>query len=61
MLQLLAWADDNLIALGCADVCDDEFRNGLVLVSVDGERSTRLSPNVASDGPDDWHWLLTPR
>jgi hypothetical protein len=61
--QLLAWADDDhLIGLGCAGDCEDEFRNGLVLVSVDGEHVTRLSAyrrNSQAEGS--WVPLLTRR
>ncbi|NUW43791.1 hypothetical protein [Nonomuraea rhodomycinica] len=62
VLQLLAWADDdNVVALGCARECDDEFDNGLVLVSVDGTRTTQLAATGKSDGEDSWRWVLTPR
>ena len=61
--QLLAWADDDhLIGLGCAGDCENEFRNGLVLVSVDGEHVTRLSAyrrNSQAEGS--WVPLLTRR
>ncbi|MEV0145592.1 MULTISPECIES: hypothetical protein [unclassified Nonomuraea] len=62
VLQLLAWADDdNVIALGCARKCDDEFDNGLVLVSVDGSRTTQLAATGKSEGAGSWEWVLTPR
>ncbi|MFC4118715.1 hypothetical protein [Nonomuraea zeae] len=62
VLQLHAWADDdNVIALGCAGECDDEFNNGLVLVSVDGSRTTQLTRNRDSDREGAWRGVLTPR
>ncbi|NUR87439.1 MAG: hypothetical protein HOY71_25445 [Nonomuraea sp.] len=62
VLQLHAWADDdNVIALGCAGKCENEFRNGLVLVSVDGSRTTRLAATSDSDKDGAWRWILTPR
>ncbi|WP_052422395.1 hypothetical protein [Nonomuraea candida] len=62
VLQLHAWADDdNVIALGCAGTCQNEFRNGLVLVSVDGSRMTQLAANSDSDKEGAWRWVLTPR
>ncbi|NUW32478.1 hypothetical protein HTZ77_13710 [Nonomuraea sp. SMC257] len=62
VLQLLAWADDdNVVALGCARECDDEFDNGLVLVSVDGTRTTQLAATGKSEGEGSWRWVLTPR
>ncbi|MDR8408417.1 hypothetical protein MTP10_06675 [Nonomuraea sp. 3-1Str] len=62
VLRLLAWADDdNVIALGCAGECDDEFDNGLVLVSVDGSRTTQLAATGKSEGAGSWRWVLTPR
>ncbi|MFC4011929.1 hypothetical protein ACFOY2_32180 [Nonomuraea purpurea] len=61
VLQLHAWADDdNVIALGCAGKCDDEFTNGLVLVSVDGKRMTQLAAN-RNTRTGDWRAVLTPR
>ncbi|GGO72866.1 hypothetical protein [Nonomuraea cavernae] len=63
VLELLAWADDeHLIALGCEDRCANEFRNALVLVSVDGREVTRLS-SYREDGGSDatWHPVLTLR
>ncbi|GAA3077994.1 hypothetical protein GCM10017600_06960 [Streptosporangium carneum] len=63
VLQLLAWADDDhLIALGCEGACSNEFRNGLVLVSVDGKQVTQLS-SYRKDGAadEDWHPVLTVR
>ncbi|MEV1238742.1 hypothetical protein [Nonomuraea sp. NPDC049750] len=61
VLQLLAWADnDNVVALGCADKCGNEFDNGLVLVSVDGSRVTRLTASHDRNN-DRWEWVLTPR
>ncbi|SDI67689.1 hypothetical protein [Nonomuraea jiangxiensis] len=62
VLQTLAWADnDNVLALGCAGTCGSEFDNGLVLVSVDGERTTQLTGNRDRGGDDSWHWVLTRR
>ncbi|MCK2213865.1 hypothetical protein MF672_008685 [Actinomadura sp. ATCC 31491] len=62
VLQLHAWADDdNVLALGCAGSCGDEFDNGLVLVSVDGERMTQLAANRDSNRDGAWRWILTPR
>ncbi|MBE1588546.1 hypothetical protein ACFPOI_54125 [Nonomuraea angiospora] len=62
VLQLHAWADDdNVIALGCAGSCESEFKNGLVLVSVDGQRTTQLGANSRSDRDGSWRWVLTPR
>ncbi|TDD46259.1 hypothetical protein E1286_21465 [Nonomuraea terrae] len=62
VLQLHAWADDdNVIALGCAGSCENEFNNGLVLVSVDGERMTQLGRNRDTNKGGSWHWILTPR
>ncbi|MEV0827095.1 hypothetical protein [Nonomuraea rubra] len=62
VLQLHAWADDeNVIALGCAGKCENEFNNGLVLVSVDGSRMTQLAANRDSNGDGAWRWVLTPR
>ncbi|MFB4268981.1 hypothetical protein [Nonomuraea sp. GTA35] len=62
VLQLHAWADDeNVIALGCAGKCENEFDNGLVLVSVDGSRMTQLAANRDSNGGGAWRWILTPR
>ncbi|MFI7616025.1 hypothetical protein ACIBP6_32870 [Nonomuraea terrae] len=62
VLQLHAWADDdNVIALGCAGSCENEFDNGLVLVSVDGERMTQLGRNRDTNKEGSWHWILTPR
>ncbi|WP_433514567.1 hypothetical protein ACQP2T_02480 [Nonomuraea sp. CA-143628] len=61
VLQLLAWADnDNVVALGCAGKCGNEFDNGLVLVSVDGSRMTRLTGSHDRN-KDRWNWVLTPR
>ncbi|MEV4108650.1 hypothetical protein [Nonomuraea sp. NPDC049695] len=62
VLQLHAWADDdNVIALGCAGECKNEFDNGLVLVSVDGQRMTQLAANRDSNKDGAWRWVLTPR
>ncbi|MEQ4715681.1 hypothetical protein [Nonomuraea sp. B19D2] len=62
VLQLHAWADDdNVIALGCAGACENEFDNGLVLVSVDGRRTTQLAANRDSNKDGAWRWVLTPR
>jgi hypothetical protein len=61
VLQLLAWADnDNVVALGCAGKCGNEFDNGLVLVSVDGSRMTQLTGSRDRNN-DRWNWVLTPR
>ncbi|MET8862136.1 hypothetical protein ABZW11_04175 [Nonomuraea sp. NPDC004580] len=62
VLQLHAWAgDDEVIALGCAGTCENEFKNGLVLVSVDGSRSTQLAANSNSQADGAWRAVLTPR
>ncbi|MFI7633774.1 hypothetical protein [Nonomuraea sp. NPDC049400] len=62
VLQLHAWADDdNVIALGCAGSCENEFNNGLVLVSVDGQRTTQLATDRDSRKNGAWRWVLTPR
>lgn len=62
VLQLHAWADDgNVIALGCAGKCADEFNGGPVLVSVDGSRMVQLGLNRRSGGEGDYRWVLTPR
>ncbi|MET8986513.1 hypothetical protein ABZW49_13770 [Nonomuraea wenchangensis] len=62
VLQLHAWADDdNVLALGCAGSCGDEFDNGLVLVSVDGSRMTQLAAYRNSNKGGAWRWVLTPR
>ncbi|MEU6711170.1 hypothetical protein ABZ897_06775 [Nonomuraea sp. NPDC046802] len=61
VLQLHAWADDdNVIALGCAGKCEDEFTNGLVLVSVDGKRMTQLAAN-RNTRKGNWKAVLTLR
>ncbi|MEV7965421.1 hypothetical protein AB0O34_05495 [Sphaerisporangium sp. NPDC088356] len=63
MLQLLAWADDqHLIALGCAGACENEFHNGLVLVSIDGKTKVQLSGNRENtQRPGSWEPLFTRR
>ncbi|TYB59199.1 hypothetical protein FXF51_35095 [Nonomuraea sp. PA05] len=62
VLQLHAWADDeNVIALGCAGKCENEFNSGLVLVSVDGSKMTQLAADRDSNGEGAWHWVLTLR
>ncbi|WP_169983457.1 hypothetical protein [Microbispora sp. H10836] len=63
VLQLLAWADDRrLVALGCAGTCDNEFRNGLVLVSVDGRQTVPLTADRKhSQKPEAWEPILTLR
>ncbi|KAB8196676.1 hypothetical protein FH608_008185 [Nonomuraea phyllanthi] len=62
VLQLHAWADDDdVIALGCAGTCENEFNNGMVLVSVDGERTTQLTRNRDTNADGAWRWVLTPR
>ncbi|WP_405141824.1 hypothetical protein OG589_32195 [Sphaerisporangium sp. NBC_01403] len=63
MLQLLAWADDgHLIALGCAGACENEFHNGLVLVSIDGKTKVQLSGNRENtQRPRSWEPLFTRR
>ncbi|GAA4640356.1 hypothetical protein GCM10023196_105530 [Actinoallomurus vinaceus] len=63
--QLRAWADDaHLIALAC-DVkkCTGrgEFRNRLVLVSVDGKTVTPLTGYQINDAPGAWNPLFTHR
>ncbi|WP_084957120.1 hypothetical protein [Thermoactinospora rubra] len=43
LLQQWAWADDdNVIGLGCAGQCEDEFHSAMVVTSVDGEDVTQL-------------------
>ncbi|GLW07075.1 hypothetical protein Misp01_22050 [Microtetraspora sp. NBRC 13810] len=62
ILQFLAWADnDRMIALGCADRCSSEHRNGLVLVSADGKERIPLSGVRENDEIGRWNWLLTRR
>ncbi|GAA3544673.1 hypothetical protein GCM10022419_026090 [Nonomuraea rosea] len=62
VLQLHAWADDgNVIALGCAGKCPDEFDNGLVLVSVDGSKVVQLAANGESNREGSWRAVLTLR
>lgn len=62
VLRLLAWADDDhVIALGCAGRCENEFDNGLVLVSVDGSEVTRLAAYTDNQQSRPWEWVLTPR
>ncbi|MGW4639213.1 hypothetical protein ACWEN6_11825 [Sphaerisporangium sp. NPDC004334] len=63
MLQLVAWADDqHLIGLQCMGACEDEFDAYLVLVTVDGSKSVRLSGEMRdSQRPGSWHYLLTRR
>ena len=62
VLRLLAWADDDhAIALGCAGRCENEFDNGLVLVSVDGSEVTRLAAHTDNQQSRPWEWVLTPR
>jgi hypothetical protein len=62
VLRLLAWADDqHVIALGCAGKCENEFNNGLVLVSVDGSEMTQLAANTDNEESRSWDWVLTPR
>ncbi len=62
VLQLHAWADDdNVLAMGCAGECENEFNSGLVLVSVDGSRMTQLSLNQDNNLDGSWRWVLTPR
>ncbi|MDH2428760.1 hypothetical protein [Sphaerisporangium sp. TRM90804] len=63
MLQLMAWADDShLIALGCAGTCENEFTNGLVVVSVDGKEVARLTGDRDnSQRAGNWVPVLTPR
>jgi WD40 repeat protein len=62
VLQLHAWADDdNVIALGCAGTCGNEFNTGLVLVSVDGSRMTQLTADHDSTESGARRWVLTPR
>ncbi|MFC5813915.1 hypothetical protein [Nonomuraea harbinensis] len=62
VLQLIGWADDeHVIALGCAGGCENEFRNGLVLVSVDGRTTVPLTGVQESQEDGSWRWVLTPR
>ncbi|TMR08347.1 hypothetical protein ETD86_48215 [Nonomuraea turkmeniaca] len=62
VLQLHAWADDdNVLALGCVGSCENEFNNGLVLVSVDGTRMTQLAANRDTNKDGTWRWVLTAR
>ncbi|MEV0379272.1 hypothetical protein [Nonomuraea sp. NPDC050643] len=62
VMQLHAWADDdNVIALGCEGQCTNEFNAALVLVSVDGTRTTRLTGYKDSRKDGYWGWVLTPR
>ncbi|WP_049560616.1 hypothetical protein [Nonomuraea sp. SBT364] len=63
VLQLLAWADnEHVLALGCAGTCGNEFRNALVLVSVDGKEVVQLTGNRDSRTEEEgWQWVLTPR
>jgi hypothetical protein len=62
VLQLHAWADDDdALALGCAGSCENEFTNGLVLVSADGKRRTQLTAYRDGDKDGAWSWVLTPR
>ncbi|GAA3837641.1 hypothetical protein GCM10022226_69710 [Sphaerisporangium flaviroseum] len=63
MLQLRAWADDeHLIALQCVGKCEDEFDSYLVLVTVDGTKSVRLSGAMENfQHPGSWYPLLTRR
>ncbi|GII77601.1 hypothetical protein Sru01_25830 [Sphaerisporangium rufum] len=62
VFEVLTWAgDDLLVGMGCASECGNEHRNGLVLVSADGKKVTRLSANRENDELGRWEWLLTPR
>ncbi|MFC6083938.1 hypothetical protein [Sphaerisporangium aureirubrum] len=63
MLQLRAWADDgHLVALQCLGTCRDEFDARLVVVTLDGSKSVRLSGEMLdSQRPGSWHPLLTRR
>jgi hypothetical protein len=63
MLQLRAWADDrHLIGLQCLGTCKDEFDSRLVVVTLDGTKSVRLSGEMLnSQKPGSWHPLLTRR
>ena len=63
MEQLLAWADDDhLIGVRCAGECENEFNNGLALVSLDGKSVTQLSANRANTQRlGSWVPLLTRR
>lgn len=57
--QLLAWADDErLIAWGCdPGVCqENEFRNRLVLISLDGDKVIPLSGARAGNDGDARRW-----
>ncbi|MEO3811482.1 hypothetical protein ABGB17_21020 [Sphaerisporangium sp. B11E5] len=63
MLQLRAWADDgHLIGLQCLGTCEDEFDARLVVVTLDGSKSVRLSGEMLnSQRPGSWRPLLTRR
>ncbi|MFW6689698.1 hypothetical protein [Streptomyces sp. MAR4 CNX-425] len=58
--QLLAWADDDrLIAWGCdPGVCqENEFRNRLVVIGLDGDTVIPLSGARAGNGGDAGRWV----
>lgn len=62
VLQLLGWADDDrVIALGCAGRCENEFRNRLVLVTVDGRMETYLTGDQDTRDDGSWHPVFTLR
>ncbi|MFI7703009.1 hypothetical protein [Nonomuraea sp. NPDC049480] len=62
VMQLHAWADDdNVLAIGCAGSCENEFNGALVLVSVDGKRMTQLGAYFDNRKEGAWGWVLTPR
>ncbi|MFI7423069.1 hypothetical protein [Nonomuraea sp. NPDC049684] len=62
VLQHLAWADDdNVVVLGCAGACKNEFDNGLALASADGERMIQLTGSRDRGGEETWQWVLTRR
>ncbi|MEV0195584.1 hypothetical protein [Nonomuraea sp. NPDC050691] len=62
VIKLLAWADDHsVVALGCAQECDDDSDYRLVLVSVDGSRTTQLAAIGRSEDVAAWGAVLTPR
>ncbi|MFI7111456.1 hypothetical protein ACIBK9_34445 [Nonomuraea sp. NPDC050227] len=62
VLQHLAWADnENVVVLGCAGACKNEFDNGLALASADGERMIQLTGSRDRGGEETWQWVLTRR
>ncbi|MEV3985836.1 hypothetical protein [Nonomuraea sp. NPDC049758] len=62
VLQHLAWADnENVVVLGCAGACKNEFDNGLALASADGQRMIQLTGSRDRGGEETWQWVLTRR